>query len=223
MLKIIMKTAVKLGIITSGTLLIALTLILGIMDVKDINVDLTKGTIQATAFGKPVTVSEENTSEISITEQATNLQTLNPKQLEKINQQLESVPQQTEEIQLLKNEVQSLREQLSEKPSQQTTYQIIESISSIYGSWDFSGSSVGYSIFGEIVFYDDQSYEIDGNLAGVLYYANGKYEFDRINGTLTLIDSFTGLASFYYITDIGPNSFSMSNPISAEYYSLNRL
>jgi len=87
-----MKTAVKLGMITSGTLLIALALILVTMDIKDINVDVTKGTIQATAFGKPVTVSQESASEIPITEQTTNLQALNPKQLEKINQQLESVP-----------------------------------------------------------------------------------------------------------------------------------
>jgi len=176
-----------------------------------------------TAFGKPVTVSQESASEIPITEQTTNLQALNPKQLEKINQQPESVPQQTEEIQLLKNEVQTLREQLSEKPSPQTAYQSIDSISLIYGNWDFSGNSVGYPIFGEIVFYDDQSYEIEGYLAGFLYYTNGEYEFDRTDGTLTLIDSFTGLVSFYYITDIGPNSFSMSDPINAEYYSFNRL
>jgi len=218
-----MKTAVKLGLITSGTLLIALALILGTMDVKDINVDVTKGTIQASAFGKPVTVSQESGSEIPISVQTTNLQALNPKQLENINQQLESVPQQTEEIQLLKNEVQTLREQLSENPSQPTSFQTIDSISSIYGNWDFSGNSGMYFIFGTIVFYDDQSYEIEGSLADVGYYTNGKYEFDLTNNTLTLIDSFTGLISFYYITDIGPNSFSISDPINGEYYSFTRL
>ena len=217
-----MKSAVKLAIITSGTLLIALAMVLTLMDVKNINVAVSQGTIQASAFGKSVDVSEDKTSEQSVATQTTSLQDLNSAQLEKISQQLDSTPQQTEEIQKLKDEVRLLKEQISDQPSPQTTTPSTNFASSLYGQWSFTGSAVGHPVSGEIVFHDDQTYGIRGFLSGSPYDANGRYAFDQNDYVLTLVDSFTGAASVYYVVDVDSSSFSTSNPINYEYYVFTR-
>ena len=102
----------------------------------------------------------------------------------------------------------------------EATKQNYQSLRNISGEvWNYSGYANLAPDNGQIIFYDDGTFAMDGFFDGSPYSVSGEFYVDFNNGIFMISPSEMGTMT-YYITSTDQNSFSISNPLSNTYYDL---
>ena len=144
------------------------------------------------------------------------LDDLNVEQLKDLRDKVSATSQDRESEEITTE----IKNTISEKESIPTPKQNYQSLRNISGEvWNYSGYANLASDNGQIIFYDDGTFAMEGFFDGSPYSVSGEFYVDFNNGIFMISSSEMGTMT-YYITSTSQNSFSISNPLFNTYYDL---
>ena len=111
-----------------------------------------------------------------------------------------------------------IKNAISEKESSTTPKQNFQTLKNINGEiWNYSGVANFAIDNGQITFYDDGTFAMEGVFDGSPYSNSGEFYIDFNSGVFVISTIQTGPMT-YYITSTGQGVFSISNPLFNTYY-----